>query len=505
MFKTLPELLAETVVLSLDWNGLSQDSNIHQVAYDSRGVKPGGLFVAVRGFKHDGHRFIPEAVAQGARAVVLDRPEIELPVGIAKVLVPNSRAALPDLAAAFYDHPSRKLKVVGVTGTNGKTTTAFLSEGIFQAAGFKTGLIGTVENHVGARVLPVERTTPESVDVEHLLRQMVNDGVTHVSLEVSSHALDLGRVKNIEFDVGVFTNLTQDHLDYHETLAKYRLAKAQLFAQLNKVTSKGGPKRAVLNADDPSSAAMQAATSAPILTYGIKNQADITASQIEIGAQGACFKLETTVGTREVKLHTTGLFSVYNALAACAVGISQGVELDVIVTALEHRPGVPGRFEQVKCGQDFAVIVDYAHTPDGLENILKAAQEFAAGRIILVFGCGGDRDRTKRPLMGKLGLEYADLVFVTSDNPRTEDPAAIIADIEAGIKETTAAKGSYSLITDRRQAIYAALTEARTGDVVLIAGKGHETYQILGEQTIHFDDREVVRDYFKELNQSCSR
>lgn len=500
MSKRLQELLSETAVLTLDFNGAPKNLTIDQIAYDSRLVQPGSLFVAIRGFKQDGHDFIPEALARGACAIVLDRPEIELPPGAAKVIVPNSRVALPDLAAAFYDYPSRQMKVVGITGTNGKTTTAFLSESIFQAAGFKTGLIGTVETHIGTQVLPVERTTPESLDVEHLLWQMVQNHVTHVAMEVSSHALDLGRVKNIEFDVGVFTNLTQDHLDYHKTLDNYRQAKAMLFAQLGNMGSKSKPCTAVLNADDPSSATMKSVTSADILTYGIRNKADITAENIEIKSQEACFTLKTPIGQRKVRLHTTGLFSIYNALAACGIGISQDLGLDIIASALENMPGVPGRFEQVKCGQDFAVIVDYAHTPDGLENILKAAQEFASGRIILVFGCGGDRDRTKRPIMGRLGVEYADKVFITSDNPRTEDPVAIIADIEAGAKSAAEGRKSYCLIPDRRQAIHAALKEAQAGDVVLIAGKGHETYQILGSETIHFDDREVVRDYFKELN-----
>ncbi|NLG86606.1 MAG: UDP-N-acetylmuramoyl-L-alanyl-D-glutamate--2,6-diaminopimelate ligase [Firmicutes bacterium] len=505
MEKRLRDVIANITVLSQTWDEKLANITINQIAYDSRMVQPGSLFVAVRGYKEDGHSYIQEALARGAQAVVLDRPEVQLPPAVVRILVPDSRAVLPDLAAAFYDYPSRKLKVVGITGTNGKTTTTFLSESIFQAAGYKTGLIGTVENHVGDQVLPVERTTPESVDVEKLMWQMVENGVTHVAMEVSSHALALGRVKNIEFDVAVFTNLTQDHLDFHGTLDNYRQAKAQLFAQLGQTGSKGGPRTAVLNADDPSSKEMQAATSANVLTYAVHSPADITADDIEIRVQEAAFTLKTPVGQKRVHLHTTGLFSVYNALAASGVGLCQGVDLDTIAAALQDMPGVPGRFEQVKCGQDFAVIVDYAHTPDGLENILRTAQEFAAGRIILVFGCGGDRDRTKRPIMGRLGVEYADKVFITSDNPRTEDPMTIIAEIEAGAKQAAGAKGSYCLIPDRRQAIFAALEEARPQDIVLIAGKGHETYQILGKKTIHFDDREVVREYFKELKGSCSR
>ncbi|MGI6128647.1 MAG: UDP-N-acetylmuramoyl-L-alanyl-D-glutamate--2,6-diaminopimelate ligase [bacterium] len=505
MMKKLREILADTTVLSQNLSEQSADMPINQIAYDSRLVQPGGLFVAVRGYKTDGHIFVHQALKRGAKAVVVDRPEVEVPPGVVRILVPDSRAALPDLAAAFYGYPSRQLKVVGVTGTNGKTTTAFLSEAIFKAAGYKTGLIGTVENHVGDQVLPVERTTPESVEVEQLLWQMTQSDVTHTAMEVSSHALDLGRVKNIEFDVAVFTNLTQDHLDFHGTLDNYRQAKAQLFAGLGRTTNKTGQQVAVLNADDPSSKAMQAATSANVLTYGINNAADITATEVKIKVQEAVFTLRTPVGQQRVSLHTTGLFSIYNALAACGVGLSQGIELATIVAALETMPGVPGRFEQVKCGQDFAVIVDYAHTPDGLENILTTAREFATGRVMLVFGCGGDRDRTKRPVMGRMGVEYADKVFITSDNPRTEDPKAIISEIETGAKEAGSAHGSYSLIPDRRQAIYAALKEGKRGDVVLIAGKGHETYQILGQETIHFDDREVVRDFFKELGSPCSR
>jgi UDP-N-acetylmuramoyl-L-alanyl-D-glutamate--2,6-diaminopimelate ligase len=505
MIKRLQDILGNTAVLSQNLGELAADVHVNQVAYDSRLVQPGGLFVAVRGYKQDGHLYIQQALARGAQAVILDRPEVELPPGVARVLVPDSRVALPDLAAAFYGYPSRQLKVVGVTGTNGKTTSAFLSESIFQAAGYKTGLIGTVENHVGDRVLAVERTTPESVDIQELLWQMVENNITHVAMEVSSHALELGRVRNIEFDVGVFTNLTQDHLDFHGTLDSYRQAKAGLFAHLGSTGDKTGRPVAVLNVDDPSSEAMRvAATSADILTYGILNKADIMAADVKIRVQEAVFTLKTPVGQQRVSLHTTGLFSVYNALAACGVGLSQGIDFSTVVAALESMPGVPGRFEQVKCGQDFAVIVDYAHTPDGLENILRTAREFATGRIILVFGCGGDRDRTKRPLMGRLAMEYADKVFITSDNPRTEDPGTIISEIEAGANEVLAAKGSYCLNPDRRQAIYAALEKARPGDVVLIAGKGHETYQILGHETIHFDDREVVRDYFKELNSPCS-
>ncbi|HHY92357.1 MAG TPA: UDP-N-acetylmuramoyl-L-alanyl-D-glutamate--2,6-diaminopimelate ligase, partial [Firmicutes bacterium] len=384
MTKTLRELIKNVPIVRLEGLAPEADVPISALAYDSRRVQAGGLFVAVRGFRQDGHFFLPEALARGARAVVVDRAEVEVPPGIAKVVVADSRRTLPDLASAFYDYPSRQLRVVGVTGTNGKTTTVFMSEAIFRAAGYRTGLIGTVENRVGSEVLPVERTTPESLDVEELLRRMVDAGVSHAAMEVSSHALELGRVKNIEFDVAVFTNLTQDHLDFHQTLDNYCRAKAKLFEQLSRPGSKSGERTAVINADDPSGEVMCQATTAEVLTYGIRRPADVRAADIDVGLQGVEFTLHTPVGRERLCLHLTGLFSVYNALAACGVGLAQGVSLPLIKQALEGLPGVPGRFELIKEGQDFAVIVDYAHTPDGLENILRTAEEFARGRIILV-------------------------------------------------------------------------------------------------------------------------
>ncbi|MDK2784154.1 MAG: UDP-N-acetylmuramoyl-L-alanyl-D-glutamate--2,6-diaminopimelate ligase [Bacillota bacterium] len=505
MEKKLRELIAATPVVRLEGLEPTADVTVTQIAYDSRCVEPGGLFVAIRGFRQDGHFFLPEALARGARAVVVDRPEVSVPPGIVKVVVPDSRQALPDLAAAFFGYPSRRLRVVGVTGTNGKTTTTFMSEAIFRAAGHKTGLIGTVENHVGDEVLPVERTTPESLDVEELFYRMTEAGVSHAVMEVSSHALELGRVKNIEFDVAVFTNLTQDHLDFHQTFDNYRRAKARLFEQLGRPGAKTGPRTAVINADDPSGEAMRCATSQRVLTYGVREPADIRAEDVDIQAQGVAFTLRTPNGTERIKLRFTGLFSVYNALAACGVGLAEGISLATIKTALEGLPGVPGRFELVQEGQDFAVIVDYAHTPDGLENILRTAKEFARGRIILVFGCGGDRDRTKRPIMGRLAVRYADLVFITSDNPRSEDPLAIIREIEAGARAEEGATGKYSLVPDRQEAIREALAAARPDDVVLIAGKGHETYQIIGDRILPFDDRQVAREFLKEMTGQCGQ
>jgi UDP-N-acetylmuramoyl-L-alanyl-D-glutamate--2,6-diaminopimelate ligase len=498
----LQRKLSELLNKSWAVTGLApgQDLEVASLAYDSRQVRPGGLFVAVRGFRQDGRKFIPDALARGAKAVVVDDPGVTLPPGIVRVLVPDSRSALPDLAAAFFDYPSRKLQLVGITGTNGKTTTAFMSEAIFRNAGYTTGLIGTVENHVGSEVLPVERTTPESVDVEELLYRMHQAQVAYAVMEVSSHALELGRVKNLEFDVAVFTNLTQDHLDFHETFDNYRTAKAKLFRQLSASGVRGGERTAIINADDPSGETMRQATRAQVLTYGIKKPADIVAEDIDIGAKAATFTVRCAQGSERIRLRLTGLFSVYNALAACGVGLALGVDLSCVKAALENLPGVSGRFEQVYAGQDFAVIVDYAHTPDGLENILRTAKEFARGRILLVFGCGGDRDRTKRPIMGCLAAEYADLVFITSDNPRSEEPLAIIKEIEAGARQDPGARAVLEIIPDRRAAIGAAIKAARPEDVVLIAGKGHETYQIIGDRVLPFDDRAVALEFLKEMN-----
>lgn len=472
---------------------------ITSLAYDSRRVKPGGLFVAIRGFVHDGHQFVPDALSRGARAVVADS-EVPVPSGVTLVRVTDPREALALLSAQFYDWPARHLRMIGVTGTNGKTTTTNLIRRLLQAAGYRVGLIGTINNYVGEEILPVERTTPESLDLQELLYHMVQAGCSHAVMEVSSHALELKRVLGCKYDLAVFTNLTQDHLDFHKTLEMYRNAKARLFENLGReigvgpeLYSPGGTGQvAVVNVDDPSGRVMAERTRARVVTYGVDLPADICAASIQVGSQGVSYRLLTTAGEADLKLRLTGRFNVYNSLAAVGAALSEGVGLGTIRTTLEAIPGVAGRFEAVDIGQDFGVFVDYAHTPDGLENILETASEFAKGRILLVFGAGGDRDRTKRPIMGELAARYADFSIVTSDNPRSEDPEAIMKDIETGVHRVTQDPGRYRLEADREKAIEEVIMMARKDDVVLIAGKGHETYQIFRDRTIHFDDREVA-------------
>ncbi|GAB6875894.1 UDP-N-acetylmuramoyl-L-alanyl-D-glutamate--2,6-diaminopimelate ligase [Thermaerobacter litoralis] len=471
------------------------DRVVAGITYDSRRVEPGFLFVAIRGLRYDGHSFIDEAVARGAAAVVGERAlALE---GVPYVQVPSSRLALGLLAAAFYGHPSSRLVLVGVTGTNGKTTTTHLIRWVLEAGGHPTGLIGTVHNIIGGRSLPVERTTPEAADLQRLLAAMRDEGMTHVVMEVSSHALSLQRVAGCAFDIGVFTNLTQDHLDFHASMEDYAAAKARLFARLgrNEVpgTTKPGPKAAVINADDPWGRFMADRSSAPVITYGLRERADITAREVEVGPGGIRFVLVSGQGEVPVRLRLTGRFNVYNALAAAGAGLALGLDPGTVARGLESLPAVPGRLERIDRGQPFAVIVDYAHTPDGLENVLKGVRELAGqGRVICVFGCGGDRDRGKRPQMGAISARLADYTVLTSDNPRSEDPEAILDDIEAGVRQVPGA--AYERVTERAAAIRRALELARPGDVVLIAGKGHEDYQIFADRTIHFDDREVAAE-----------
>jgi UDP-N-acetylmuramoyl-L-alanyl-D-glutamate--2,6-diaminopimelate ligase len=468
---------------------------IRGLAYDSRVVEPGFLFAALRGRTHDGHAFIGEAVARGAVAVLVDR-HLPPPPGVTLVRVADSRRALGQMSAAFAGHPSRRLRVIGVTGTNGKGATTFLIEAVLRAAGRRCGIIGTMGIVVDGAVIPSARTTPEAVDLQRALAHMVACGCDYAAMEVASHALAQERVAGCAFAVGVFTNLTRDHLDFHRSMEAYQAAKARLFASL---PAQGW---AVLNADDPASAVMRAVTPARVITYGLRTAADVRGRDVSLRLDGSSFVAETPAGSVPVTLRLAGGFNVANALAALAVGLTQGVPLDTIADALASMPGIPGRFERVDEGQPFAVIVDYAHTPDGLENVLRTAREIARGRLIVVFGCGGDRDRTKRPQMGRIAAEWADHVFVTSDNPRTEDPEAIIAEIRPGVEEGIAARvGRHAspgtvraqFDPDRRRAIAAAIAAAAAGDIVVIAGKGHETYQEIAGVRHPFDDREVVR------------
>ncbi len=467
------------------------------IAYDSRQVKPGFLFVAVKGFKTDGHEYINEAIKKGAAAVVMQR-ETDLPPGTAWALTPDTRYAMALLAARFYDNPSSKMKMIGITGTNGKTTTANLVAAVLGAAGQKTGLIGTIHNRIGERILPVKHTTPESLDLQKLLAEMADEGVKTCVMEVSSHALALHRVAGCEFDVAVFTNFTQDHLDFHENMEEYLETKLRLFENLSLPGAKKEEKYAVVNIDDPRAADIIETTGVPVYTYGIEGQADTRAADIELNARGVNFTALGRWGSCPLNLKITGLFNVYNTLAAFTVVAALGVPIATIRNALEAAGGVAGRFELVDLGQDFAVVVDYAHTPDGLENILKTAGSITTGRLITVFGCGGDRDRTKRPLMGEIAAKYSDFAVITSDNPRTEDPLRIIDEIEKGLKPAVNER-CYAVEPDRRKAIRMAVGTARPGDVVIIAGKGHEDYQIIGTEKFPFDDRLEAAKALEEL------
>jgi UDP-N-acetylmuramoyl-L-alanyl-D-glutamate--2,6-diaminopimelate ligase len=471
------------------------------LAYDSRRVKLGDVFVCLRGLRTDGHFYVAEAVRRGAVAVVAER-ELSEPPGVPVVLVPDTRQALGLMAARHYGEPSRALRLIGVTGTNGKTTTTYLIKSVLEAAGHRVGLIGTIRNLVGDEEIPSERTTPESLDLQALLARMRDAGCTHVVMEVSSHAAELKRIAGVEFDVGVFTNLTQDHLDFHGTFEAYRQAKGKLFAGLGPTTKKG-ERRAIINADDPSARYFAEVARAPVLTYGLSEGVQVRAEGTELLTGGLRYRLVTPAGAVRLALRLSGRFNVYNSLAAAAAGLVEGCTLDAVRQGLETVSGVPGRFELVEEGQPFAVIVDYAHTPDGLENLLKAAAAITLNRRILVFGCGGDRDRGKRPLMGEIAGRLADYTVVTSDNPRSEDPAAICAEVAEGVARTAPGPEAYRVLVDRREAIRHAVEAARPGDVVLLAGKGHETYQLFADRAIRFDDREEARAALARLGGSA--
>lgn len=466
---------------------VGEDIDIGGIAYDSRKVEPGFLFAAVSGLKHDGHDYVSEAVARGAAAVLVERV-VDTPVP--QVLVEDTRFALGHAAAAFYGYPAKQLKVIGVTGTNGKTTTTYMVRSILEQAGKRVGLIGTIETVYNGQSRVSDRTTPESLDLQRILADMAADQVEYVVMEVSSHALALHRTNGMEFRAGIFTNLTQDHLDFHETLEDYFQSKARLF---NQVTA-----FAVINCDDLHGAELMAQVPVPTISYGVDRAVQVQAVDIEVGPKQTSYTLKTPWGTAALELRLTGRFNVYNSLAAAAVCLGEGVAIEHVKRGLESLQGVPGRFEVVDEGQPFTVIVDYAHTPDGLENILRTARSMTQGRVVVVFGAGGDRDRSKRPLMGEIAVRLADRVIITSDNPRSEDPQVICADILAGVKKIRT-DADYAIQVDRRSAIRQALAEARPSDIILIAGKGHETYQEIQGVRTHFDDREEARKALKEL------
>lgn len=454
------------------------------VTHDSRRAGPGMVFVALRGQKADGAAFAPQAIAAGAAVVVAETPPAQ-PVAVPWLVVRDARIAMALMAAEVYGHPSREMTVVGITGTNGKTTTAYLLGAMFEAAGVRCGLMGTVTYRIGDREIAATRTTPEAPDVQALMRDMAAAGCGACAMEVSSHALALHRVDGMHFSAGVFTNLTRDHLDFHEDMESYFAAKRQLFEML----PAGAP--AVVNVDDPRGVSLSETVPRPV-TYAINRQADVTPGPQMLTLTGTTFDVRLPQGIVHVESRLVGRPNVYNVLAAVATAAPLGVPIDAIERGIAQLPGVPGRFELASTAlDDITVIVDYAHTDDALRNLLETARPLAARRLITVFGCGGDRDRTKRPLMGMVAARLSDLVVVTSDNPRSEDPARIIDEIVRGIQRREA---EVVTIVDRREAIEEAVRRAAQGDVVLVAGKGHEKYQEIAGRVAPFDDVAVARE-----------
>ena len=488
---------------------LTGDGNqpVIDATHDSRKARPGSLFVAVRGGLFDAHKFLPAVIAQGAVGVISELdPSSEILQGTelgptAWIQVANVRRAMALAAAEIHHHPSRELQLVGITGTNGKTTTAYLVASIPEAAGEPVAMTGTVEYRLGSERHKAERTTPEATDMQRMLRRAVDIGCKTAVMEASSQAMDFHRCDALEYAVAVFSNLTRDHLDYHVTMENYWYAKQRLFD--GRLGTK--PKTSIINMDDPYGVELAAQLESDglrVVRYAVKSEADITARDAEFSLNGMRFSLKTPSGTREFHSPLVGPPHIYNTLAAVATGLALGYDLDVITRALERCTGAPGRFERVPHEGDFAVVVDYAHSDDALLNVLRTARDVTKGKIITVFGCGGDRDPSKRAPMGEAAGSLSDVVILTSDNPRTEDPEKILADAEAGIVKTGK---KYRKIADRREAIHQAIFEARGDDLVLIAGKGHEDYQILGREVFHFDDKEVAREALADRNGTNER
>ncbi|MDD3297547.1 MAG: UDP-N-acetylmuramoyl-L-alanyl-D-glutamate--2,6-diaminopimelate ligase [Firmicutes bacterium] len=468
-----------------------QEVTVTGVSYDSREVKPGHLFVCVEGFNWDGHDFAKQAVENGARVLIVQR---EVPVDSKKVtviMVKDSRKAMAAVGHVFYDFPSQKLKVIGVTGTNGKTTTTYLIKSILENAGHSVGLMGTIAIRIGDKEIPALRTTPESLDLHRLFAEMVEGGTQYAVMEVSSHSLDLDRVGYVDFDYGIFTNLTRDHLDFHGNMKNYLEAKLKLFKSTDRFN--------IINADDPSGdVIMERVKNLPTgtFTYGVKKSADFCASDIHIDSAGVRYNLVWKDKNIPIEVRIPGMISVYNSLAAAATMLSDGISPEHIQEGLKKVEGVPGRSETIDTGRGFGVIIDYAHTPDGLENILSTIRGYARGRVITMFGCGGNRDREKRPMMGEIAGRLSDFVIVTSDNPRKEEPHQIIDEILPGVEKTGC---SYICIVDRREAIEYALETAEKDDIVVLAGKGHEIYQEFADHRIEFDERKIVTGILERM------
>lgn len=493
--KTLKDIIS-----TLDVQQVQGDQNvsIQDITADSRAVKLNSLFIALDGATVDGHNYIDKAVAAGAVAVIVSKP-VTVPDDVCVITVSDTRQAMMVCVPYFFDYPANRMRMVGVTGTNGKTTTTHMIRHILKAQGHKVGVIGTVHIMIGDTSYPIHNTTPDVVDLQHILHQMVHENVEYCVMEVSSHALALGRVSGVEFDTAVFTNLTQDHLDFHKTFENYLAAKCKLFEQVSAPNQVKDNKGAVINIDDSYGYRVMEKTTAPTITYSTLGKGTLNASDVHMSTKNSQYTVNYKGESYPVSMNTTGLFNVYNTLAAIGACLQEGISMEAIDTALKTFSSVPGRFELIEEGQDFAVVVDYAHTPDGLQNILETAKAIKENRIIIVFGCGGDRDATKRPIMGRIAAEYGDKIYVTSDNPRTEDPVQIVKDVEVGVKEALRDGTSYEVIVDRREAINHAIHDAKAGDIVIIAGKGHENYQILKNETIHFDDREEARKALKEI------
>lgn len=477
----LRELMKDLRVIG---NERALDLEVSGIAYDSRAVQPGDVFVCIKGFQTDGHKYASAAVANGAVAIIAcDTLNMS---GVPVFYTQDTRLALAQMSKAFFGDPLSGIRLVGITGTNGKTTVTYLVKSILEAAGKKVGLIGTNQNMIGGAIIPTERTTPESFELYRIFRQMADAGVQYIVMEVSSHALELHRVGGCSFTVAAFTNLTQDHLDFHGTMEHYYEAKRKLFDMC---------ENAVINIDDDYGARLTGECTCPTLAYGTDKDAVLKASDIAVTAKGVTYGLEYEGQMYSAHLGIPGKFSVYNSLAALGCALSLGFDAEFCLDALGKAHGVKGRAEVVPTDTDYTVLIDYAHTPDGLENIISTVNAFKTHHVVTLFGCGGDRDRTKRPKMGLAAGKLSDFLIVTSDNPRSEDPDKIIDDIMPGVLESDC---PYVRIENRREAIAFALAHAEAGDIIILAGKGHETYQILKSGTIHFDEREIVHELLKE-------
>ena len=482
----LDELVNKLIVYKK--HGETTNVKITSIEIDSREVEAGSLFVCLKGSHFDGHDFVKDAENNGAVAILAEKEvETSLPV----IIVPSSVKALALFSHYFYDEPSHRLNIIGVTGTNGKTTLTYLINDIFKLYGHKTAVIGTIDMKIGDQIYPVKNTTPDVLFLQKNFKKMVDEKVDTVIMEVSSHALYMGRVYGIDFNTVVFTNLSQDHLDYHLNMDHYAHAKSLLFSQLGNNFNEN--KVAVINADDRYKELMEVATSNQFIPYGFSDNAYIRAKNIKLDATDSYFEVETPTKQFNVHSHLTGKFNIYNMLAAISVAYRYQIPMDIVKDALEQTKGVPGRFEAVHAGQPFSVIVDYAHTPDSLENVLQSIVELKNGKVITVVGCGGNRDRTKRPKMADVAVKYSDFSIFTSDNPRFEEPNAILNDMTGHLSGD-----NYQVIVDRKEAIKQAINSAEKNDIILIAGKGHETYQEINGERIHFDDREIAREMIEE-------